>query len=109
MNMTTTKWTAGLAVVGAALSNGALAGPMTWVDHYDFTPDRLISTFETVLYTHDITDDGFVVGVDDAQSYSLAFNLYDDKDNDLEIALFSQPGYLIDSAYFNLTGAESGG
>jgi len=109
MKLTTNKWTTGLALIGVAASSGAFAGPMTWVDNYDFTPDRLISTFESVVYTHDITDNGFVVGVDDATSYSLSFNLYDDRDWDLEVALFSQPGYLIDSAFFNLTGAEGGG
>lgn len=109
MKLTTTKWTTGLALIGAAASSGAFAGPMVWVDKYDFTPDRFISTFETVVYSHDITSAGFVVGTDDASSYSLSFNLYDDRDRDMEIALFSQPGYLIDSAFFNLTGAEGGG
>jgi len=109
MKLTTNKWTAGIALMGVVASSGAFAGPMTWVDKYDFTPDRLISTFESVVYSHDITSEGFVVGVDDATSYSLSFNLYDDRDKDLEIALFSQPGYLFDSAWFNLSGAESGG
>jgi hypothetical protein len=111
MKMTTTKWTAGLALLGAALSNGAQAGPYTWVDHYDFTPDRLVSAVESVVYSHDITggSDGFVVGEDDAVSYNLTFNLYDDQDKDLEVALFSQPGNLLDTIYFNLTGIEAGG
>ena len=109
MKLTTTKWTTGLALIGITASSGAFAIPMTWVDTYDFTPDRLIQTFETVVYSHDITNEGFVVGVDDATSYALSFNLYDDRDQDLEIALFSQPGSLIDSSFFNLTGAESGG
>jgi len=109
MKMTMTKWTSGLALIGLAASSGAFAGPMTWVDTYDFTPDRLISTFQTVVYTHDITDAGFVAGVDDATSYALSFNLYDDRDQSLEIALFSQPPYLISTAFFDLTGAEGGG
>ncbi len=111
MKLSATKWTSCLAILAAAASNSALATPTTWVDYYDFTPDRLVGQFESVVYSHDISDgpNGFVTGVDVASSYALTFNLFDDQDWDLELAIFSQPGYLIDSAYFNLTGSESGG
>jgi hypothetical protein len=108
------KWIATAAILGASLSGAAIAGPATWTDSYDFTPDRLVTIFTPVVYTHDITGSGeFVVGVDTVDSYSLSFNLYDDKDAGMfgepEIAIFSQPGHLIDTAFFNLSGSESGG
>ena len=107
MKLTTTKWTTGLALIGITASSGAFAIPMTWVDTYDFTPDRLVQTFQTVVYSHDITDNGFVVGVDDATSYALSLNLYASA---IRKKSAVQSAWLpFDSSFFNLTGAEGGG
>jgi hypothetical protein len=101
------KWIASLAVLGGSLGGVANAGPMTWSDFHDFTPDRLVNIFSPVVYSHDITGDGFNPGVDQVDSYSLTFNLYDDQDRANEIAIFSQPGDLLSAQFFNLTGTES--
>jgi hypothetical protein len=103
------KWIASLAVLGASLGGVANAGPVTWTDFHNFTPDRLVTILSPVIYTHDITTDGFKPGVDSIDSYSLSFDLYDDKDRAGEIALFSQPGDLFSNQYFNLSGTEGAG
>jgi len=109
MTKTSAKWVATLAILGGSLGSAANAGPVTWTDFHDFTPDRLVSFFNPVIYSHDITDDGFSSGFDQVDSYALTFNLYDDRDNASEIALFSQPGDLFSNTFFNLTGTESAG
>jgi hypothetical protein len=103
------KWIASLAVLGGSLGGVANAGPVTWTDFHNFTPDRLVTILSPVIYTHDITTDGFNPGVDTIDSYSLSFDLYDDQDRAGEIALFSQPGDLFSNQYFNLSGAEGAG
>jgi hypothetical protein len=110
MKSTTKKWTAAAAIVAASLGSTAFANPMEWTDTVDFNPDRLVATGQSVIYTHSV--EGFNAGFDTVDSYSLNFNLYDDKDSSIfepEAALFSQPGALIDSIWFNLSGAEMGG
>jgi hypothetical protein len=111
MTKMSAKWVASLAVLGGSLGGVANAGPMTWTDYHNFTPDRLVTILSPVVYTHNIADSGFVPGVSQVNSYSLSFNLYDDKDKrgEREIALFSQPGELFSDIFFNLSGNEGGG
>lgn len=107
MKMTTNKWAAAAALITVALSGTAQAVPTQWVDTVDFTPDRLVTVFTPVAYTHTI--EGFAAGSDTVSNYSLAFDLYDDRDGDFEAALFWQPGTILDSVFFNLSGIEAGG
>jgi hypothetical protein len=109
MTKLSAKWVATLAVLGCSLGGVANAGPVTWTDFHDFTPDRLVTFLSPVIYNHDITADGFNPGSDTVDSYSLTFNLYDDQDWQAEIALFSQPGDLFSNTFFNLSGTEYGG
>jgi hypothetical protein len=109
LTKTSAKWIAAAAILGGSLSGVANAGPMSWSDYHDFTPDRLVTFFNPVVYTHDITAAGFNPGADVVDSYSLTFNLYDDQDREQEIALFSQPGNLFSNVFFDLSGAETGG
>jgi len=105
----TTNWTITAAVLGAGICGAANAGtiPMTWTDVVDFTPDRLVTTHSPVIYSH--TLENFTPGLDSVDSYSIRFDLYDDRDTDFEAAVFSQPGNLLDEVWFNLSGTESGG
>jgi PEP-CTERM motif len=103
----TTQWTTAAAIAVAAMCGTANATATEWTDTVDFTPDRLVTVFSPVIYSHTLED--FTPGLDTVNSYSLLFDLYDDQDRDFEAALFSQPGALIDSVFFNLSGAESGG
>jgi len=109
MTRTSAKWIASLAVLGGSMGGVANAGPVTWTDFHDFTPDRLVTIFSPVVFSHDITGGvgGFNPGSDQVDSYSLTFDLYDDRDQTQEIALFSQPGNLFSNAFFSLTGTES--
>jgi len=93
MTKTSAKWVASLAILGGSMGV-ANAGPVTWTDFHDYTPDLLLNTFQTEFFTHDITDGvgGFNPGSDQIDSYSLTFDLYDDKDQASEWALFVQPG-----------------
>jgi len=106
---TSAKWVASLAIIGGSMGGVADAGPVTWTDFHDFTPDRLVTIFSPVVYTHDITDGvgGFNAGSDQVDSYWLTFDLYDDRDRGQEIALFSQPGDIFSGTFFSLTGTES--
>lgn len=111
MKLTKAKQVAALAILGAGFSAGASASPASWTDYYDFTPNRLVTVFSPVTYTHDIRDgaNGFVVGTDTADSYSIKLNLYD-RDKDWEIALIDLPGLLGDRLFFDLSGtSEEGG
>ena len=69
----------------------------------------LLNTFQTELFTHDITDGvgGFNPGAYEVDSYSLTFDLYDDQDQAWEWALFSQPGDLLSNTFYSLGGTES--
>jgi hypothetical protein len=110
MKLTTGKWITAAAVAALGLSGTASAVPMTWTDTVDFTPDRLVTFFSPVVYSHEL--EGFAPNVDTVDSYSLVFDLYDDKDAtpwEPEAAVFTQPGSLIDAIWFNLSGTESGG
>jgi hypothetical protein len=111
MTKTSAKWVAALAILGGSMGGVANAGPVTWTDFHDFTPDRLVTVFSPVVFSHDITGGvgGFNPGSDQVDSYSLTFNLYDDQDNASEIALFSQPGDLFSNTFFNLAGTETAG
>jgi hypothetical protein len=66
-----------------------------------------VTVHNPVIYTH--TLENFLPGVDSVDSYSLTFNLYDDRDRAIEAAIFSQPGRLLDTIWFNLSGTENGG
>jgi len=67
-----------------------------WTDTY--TPDSPVyfnTCFESYGYLHDITDNGFDVGVDRATSYSLSINLRDDAGyfaDWIEVAYIDLPG-----------------
>jgi hypothetical protein len=108
LTKTSAKWIASLAILGGSMGGVANAGPVTWTDFHDFTPDRLVTIFSPVVYTHDITDGvgGFNAGSDQVDSYTLTFNLYDDRDQAYEWALFAQPGEL--KTFTNLDGIETG-
>lgn len=79
-----------------SLAAAAQAIPMTWTDTY--TNGERFVTGETVVWTHDIRDDGFRPGVDSIIDYTITLTLRDDeKDNvwkltTFEFALFDQPG-----------------
>ena len=107
MKKTSAKWVASLAILGGSMG-AANAGPVTWTDFHDYTPDLLLHTFQTELFTHDITDGvgGFNAGSDQVDSYSLTFNLYDDRDQAYEWALFAQPGEI--KTFTTLEGIETG-
>lgn len=82
-----------LAFISLA-SNSAFAGRISceeeecatlWSDEIGSNFNKYIANGATYTYTHDITDDGFVVGEDEATSYTLNISLFDDKDNFFEI------------------------
>ena len=95
--------TAALLTLG--VSGTAYAVPAVWTD--TLTPNAHVSFLETVELNHHL--DGFNVGSDVVSNYSLTFNLYDDRDHEYEVALFSQPGNWLDTIYFNLSGTETAG
>src|SRR5690349_2189957 len=101
MKLTKAKQVAALAILGAGFSMSASASSTSWTDYYNFTPDRLVTVFSPVTYTHDIRDgaNGFVVGTDSVDSYSIKVNLYDTNQNDFEIAVLDQPGLLGDRIF----------
>lgn len=107
MKLTKKNMLAAVALCAAAFSGAANAGPTTWTDYVDFVPDRLVVAYDPVVWTH--TLEGFNTSTDTISSYSLQFDLYDDRDKSPEIALFSQPGNLLDTIFFNLSGTEGGG
>jgi hypothetical protein len=104
---TKTSLSAALTLAALAVSGTAQAIPATWTDTIDFNPDRYVTIYSPVVFTH--TLEGFNPGSDTVDSYSLSFNLYDDDDQSIEAALFSQPGNLLDTLWFNLSGSEQGG
>lgn len=65
---------AGLTFGAFATAN---ATPVSWTD-YAGTPGKYLSQGSTYSYQHDITDDGFVPGVDSITSASLSIWLADD-------------------------------
>lgn len=101
------KWMIAAAIAAVSASGAANADPTVWTDVVDFKPDKLVVAFDPVVYSH--TLENFTVGADHISSYSLKFDLYDDRDHSQEIALFSQPGELLSEAWFNLSGTEWGG
>jgi hypothetical protein len=111
MTKTSAKWVASLAILGGSMGGVANAGPVTWTDFHDYTPDLLLNTLQTEWYTHDITDgvDGFNAGAYQIDSYTLTFDLYDDQDRswEWEWALFSQPGDAFSNTFTSVGGTES--
>lgn len=88
----------------------AAAAPYTWTDVIDWTPDQKVGAWESVSYTHDVTDgeDGFSGllmgegGDDIIYDYSLTISLYDDTKDwwcDFEAAWVDQPGIIGDGFY----------
>ena len=75
----------------------------------DFNPDRYIAPNSPASYTHDIRDDGYRPLLDSIVGYSLNVNLYDDADQQLEVAVLDVPGLLGDKVFFDLSGEEYGG
>ena len=105
--MIKTKWIATAALLAAGFSGAANAVPMTWTNTVDFVPDRLVVEWNPVVWTHTVTN--FNTATDTVSSYSLLLNLYDDADRSQEIALFSQPGSLLNAIFFDVAGPESAG
>jgi PEP-CTERM motif-containing protein len=110
MKLTKKNILAAAALCAAALGGTANAGPAVWTDFVDFVPDKLVVAYQPVIYTH--TLEGFNSSTDTISSYSLKFDLYDDRDNAPETALFSQLGAVLPNStnqFFNLSGTEGGG
>ena len=110
MKLTKKNILAAVALCAAAIGGTANAGPAVWTDYVDFVPDKLVVAYQPVVFNH--TLEGFNTATDSISSYSLKFDLYDDRDNALEIALFSQLGAILpslDNTFFNLSGTEYGG
>ena len=105
------KLPAAAALIAISISGTAYAVPAVWTDTVSFTPAAHVSMWESVVYDH--TLDGFNVGSDTISSYSLTFNIFDDKDNkrqgQAEWVLISQTGSLLDQVFFNVSGVEFGG
>jgi len=82
-----------------ALSQATIAP--TWVDYMDFD-DQYLSrnghlNYDTYTFTHDLTDNGFDVGLDKALHGLLVFGVYDDSNHDLpEIAYIDIAGLIFD-------------
>jgi hypothetical protein len=106
LTKTSAKWVASLAILGGSMGGVANAGPVTWTDFHDYTPDLLLNTWQTEWFTHDITDNGFNSGAYHIDSYTLTFDLYDDRDNAWEWALFSQAGEATNT-FSSVAGTES--
>jgi hypothetical protein len=103
------KWTIAAGLLAACVAGTANAVPTTWTDTVTLKP-VLVTPLQPVIYNHDL--ENFNVGSDTVSSYSIVFNLWDDKDrskHELETAVFSQPGELVSELFFNLSGVESGG
>jgi hypothetical protein len=91
MNLTK-KWTTAAAICAAGFCSAANAAPMSWTDTVDLTPDPLLTAWTTsgyIDYTHFI--EGFNTATDTVDSYSLTFQLYDDRDSRTEVWLHSVP------------------
>jgi len=105
------KLPAAAALIAISISGTAYAVPAVWTDTVSFTPAAHVSMWESVVYDH--TLDGFNVGSDTISSYSLTFNIFDDKDSkregQAEWVLISQTGSLLDQVFFNVSGIEFGG
>jgi hypothetical protein len=111
MKLTTMKWTAA-AILAAGLCGTANATPMDWSSTVTFPDPVLLSgLFDSQEFTHTLGD--FNPGADTVSSYTLSFDLYDDANDSfwdtVEAAIFSQPGYPIDTIWFDLSGNETAG
>jgi hypothetical protein len=102
------KWILSVAL-SAGVSGIASATPITWTDTISFDPDRYIAPNSPASYTHDIRDDGYRPLIDSVVGYSLNVNLYDDADQQLDVAMLDVPGLLGDKVFFDLSGEEYGG
>ena len=100
---------AGVMLIGSIAA--ANATPTTWVDTIDFNPDKYIPSHGSFSYTHDIRDNGYTPLVDPIFGYSLSVDLYDDGDQNSEIALVEVPNLFGqgNQVFFDLSGAEFGG
>jgi hypothetical protein len=88
MKLTKNKWTMAAAIVAASLCGTANAGPMSWTDTVNLTPAPLLTAFTSeslVSYTHYL--EGFDTATDSVDSFTLTFQLYDDKDLAYEQAI----------------------
>jgi hypothetical protein len=82
-------------------TNVAGAIPWTWTATVDPADNIFFSSKGTNSYAFslNIAGDGFVVGEDHVDMYSLAISLYDDNDRAGEMALINLPGILSDGLY----------
>lgn len=109
MNAITRKWAVAAAVIAASACGVANAAPMDWQDDETFSA-VLMTQGQSMVYSH--TLENFTPGLDSISSYYLTFDLWDDKNDrpfEIETVVFSQPGALLDSAFFNLSGTEQAG
>jgi len=85
------------------MAGTAHAAPATWVDNITWDDVYFSDTWQTEIYTHDITQNNvsggnFVVGQDVVNSYDLSIGLYDDEDSDgSEWAWINLPGLWTDA------------
>jgi len=83
-----------VALVGFAGAAQAAYIPATWTD--DVPGNRNISPGHSYSYTHNLNDNGFNVGSDFIESFSLSIDLFDDGDRWSEKAFVDIPGVLGD-------------
>jgi len=109
------KMLAILTIIAIPALSQATVAP-TWVDHVDFDDQYLSSNGphknDTYTFTHDLTDDGFDVGLDEALHGLLVFGVYDDSRLDLpEVAYIDIAGLIFDefeAINFNYEAANVG-
>lgn len=99
------KW--GAIAAFAGLAGTAHAGPMTWVDTITRTPAPLLQAGQALTYTHIL--DNFNAATDTVSNYTLALNLYDDRDLQAEAAFVTQGLFnlLVGTVFFDLSGTET--
>ena len=92
----------------------AAAVPYQWTDVVDPTEDVYFSNarqggVRSFTYVHEIWDDGFVVGQDEVDSYSLTIGLDDERGDGSERVRINLPGRTTDGTYeVNFTDVELG-
>jgi hypothetical protein len=87
---------AALLVIAPALSHA-----YTWDDTMDFNPNPKVTPFKSYTFSHDITDNGFVVGSDLVTGYDLTINLVNDKNTLLDVVTIVTPDFWTGGLLFN--------
>jgi hypothetical protein len=78
-----------------------LANAYTWDDTVDFNPNPKVTPFNSYTFSHDITDNGFVVGSDLVTGYDLTINLMNDNNTLLDVVTIVTPDYWTGAGLFN--------